>query len=55
MMKISSGPIKGMEEEKKYGLNRITARRGTSAGLKFLRQFHAPLVCILLAAVEANM
>ena len=35
----------------KFGLNRITARRGTPAWVKFLQQFNAPLVYILLAAV----
>ena len=33
------------------GLNRITARRGTPAWLKFLQQFNQPLVYILIAAV----
>ena len=36
----------------KFGLNRITARHGTPAWVKFLQQFHAPLVYLLLAAVE---
>jgi len=35
----------------KFGLNRITARRGTPAWVKFLQQFNQPLVYILLAAV----
>jgi len=37
--------------QKEYGANRVTARRGTSAWLKFLRQFNQPLVYILIAAV----
>src|ERR1043166_2602714 len=37
--------------QEKFGPNRITARRGTPAWLKFLQQFHQPLVYILLAAV----
>ena len=37
--------------QQKFGLNRITARRGASAWLKFLQQFNQPLVYILLAAV----
>ena len=37
--------------QQKFGLNRITARSGTPAWLKFLRQFNQPLVYILLAAV----
>ena len=35
----------------KFGLNRITARPGTPAWLKFLQQFNQPLVYILLIAV----
>jgi len=35
----------------KYGLNRIAAQRGVPAWVKFLKQFHAPLVYILLVAV----
>jgi Ca2+-transporting ATPase len=35
----------------KYGENRITAKGGTPAWLKFLQQFNQPLVYILLAAV----
>ncbi len=35
----------------KFGLNRITARRGTPAWVKFLQQFNQPLVYILFAAV----
>jgi len=35
----------------KFGLNRIKARRGTPAWVKFLQQVHAPLVYILLVAV----
>jgi len=37
--------------QEKFGLNRITAHRGTSLWLKFLQQFNQPLVYILLAAV----
>ncbi len=37
--------------EAKFGLNRITARRGTPAWVKFLQQFNQPLVYILLVAV----
>ena len=35
----------------KIGPNRVTARRGTPAWLKFLQQFNQPLVYILLLAV----
>ena len=34
----------------KYGPNRLTARRGKSELLRFLLQFHQPLIYILLAA-----
>jgi cation-transporting ATPase F len=37
--------------QKEYGPNRVTARRGTPAWLKFLKQFNQPLVYILLVAV----
>ena len=36
---------------KEFSPNRVTARRGTPAWLKFLRQFNQPLVYILIAAV----
>lgn len=38
----------------KFGLNRITARRGTPAWVKFLQQFNQPLVYILLVAVSVT-
>lgn len=37
--------------QKEFGLNRVTARRGTPVWLKFLQQFNQPLVYILLLAV----
>ena len=37
--------------QKEFGPNRVTARRGMPAWLKFLRQFNQPLVYILLVAV----
>lgn len=37
--------------QKEFGLNRLTARRGTPMWIKFLRQFNQPLVYILLLAV----
>ena len=37
--------------QKEHGPNRVTARRGTPAWLKFLKQFNQPLVYILLVAV----
>jgi len=46
--------LTGAEAERrqtKFGLNRITAPRGTPAWVKFLQQFNQPLVYILLVAV----
>ncbi|MHB8851527.1 MAG: cation-translocating P-type ATPase, partial [Acidithiobacillus ferriphilus] len=40
--------------QEKFGLNRITARPGTPAWLKFLQQFNQPLVYILLAAAAVT-
>jgi len=37
--------------QEEFGPNRVTARRGTPAWLKFLQQFNQPLVYILIAAV----
>ena len=36
--------------QKESGANRVTARRGTPGWLRFLRQFHQPLVYILILA-----
>ena len=36
--------------QKEFGPNRVTARRGTPAWMKFLQQFNQPLVYILLVA-----
>src|SRR5689334_19136781 len=36
--------------QKEFGMNRVTARRGTPAWLTFLQQFNQPLVYILLGA-----
>ncbi len=40
-----------IRRQKELGPNRVTARRGTPAWLKFLQQFNQPLVYILLVAV----
>jgi len=37
--------------QKESGPNRVSARRGTPVWITFLRQFHQPLVYILLAAI----
>ena len=46
---LSSAEVKNRQKE--FGPNRVTARRGTPAWLKFLQQFNQPLVYILLLAV----
>ena len=54
---LESDPATGLatdevaRRQKEFGPNRVTARRGTPAWLRFLQQFHQPLVYILLAAV----
>jgi Ca2+-transporting ATPase len=39
----------------RFGANRVTARRGTPAWLKFLQQFNQPLVYILVLAVGVTL
>src|ERR1035437_533171 len=46
---LSAEEVKNRQKE--FGPNRVTARRGTPAWLKFLQQFNQPLVYILLLAV----
>ena len=46
---LSADEVKRRRE--KFGLNCITARRGTPAWQKFLQQFNQPLIYILLVAV----
>ena len=36
--------------QKEFGPNRVSARRGTPAWLRFLQQFHQPLVYVLVVA-----
>ncbi len=38
------------KRREQYGLNQLTARKGTPAWMRFLLQFHQPLIYILLAA-----
>ncbi len=49
---LSAGlmPEEVRRRQKEHGPNRVTARRGTPAWVKFLRQFNQPLVYILLVA-----
>ena len=49
---LSTGlmPEEVRRRQKEFGPNRVTARRGTPAWLKFLRQLNQPLVYILLVA-----
>lgn len=44
-------PEEVRRRQKESGPNRVTARRGTPAWVKFLQQFNQPLVYILLVAV----
>ncbi len=50
---LSTGlmPDEVRRRQKEFGPNRVTARRGTPAWVKFLQQFNQPLVYILLLAV----
>ena len=50
---LASDEIKRRQE--RFGPNRITARRGTPAWVKFLQQFNQPLVYILLAATGVTI
>lgn len=43
------------ERLEKYGPNRITPKKGTPAWMRFLLQFHQPLVYILLAATLVTL
>lgn len=53
---LESNPKKGLNREEarlrlqKFGPNKLTARRGKSSWLRFLMQFHQPLIYILIAA-----
>ena len=51
---IGLSPEKVTQCQKQFGSNRVTARRGTSAWLKFLQQFNQPLGYILLLAVAVT-
>ncbi|MBA4031710.1 MAG: carbonate dehydratase [Planctomyces sp.] len=41
--------------QERFGLNRMTRRRGTPAWMKFLLQFHQPLVYLLLIATLVSL
>ena len=45
---------KVLRRQGEFGPNRVAARRGTPVWLKFLKQFHQPLVYILLVAVAVT-
>ncbi|MFZ5775230.1 MAG: cation-transporting P-type ATPase [Thermodesulfobacteriota bacterium] len=53
---LEADPDKGLDRfavehrQREYGPNRISTRRETPAWLRFLRQFHQPLVYILIGA-----
>jgi magnesium-transporting ATPase (P-type) len=50
---LSAGEVKRRQAE--FGLNQMTARRGTPAWVKFLQQFNQALVYILLAATAVSV
>src|SRR6056297_3814106 len=60
LAKLRSSTEVGLSQEEaesrltRDGPNRITARRGTPAWLKFLEQFVQPLVIVLIAAAVAS-
>ncbi len=49
---LSKAEVKRRQAES--GPNKVSARRGTPAWLKFLQQFHQPLVYVMLVAVGAT-
>ncbi len=53
---VATGLASGEAERRlaKHGLNRVTMRGGTPWWMKFLRQFHAPLVYLLFAAAAVT-
>lgn len=48
-------PVEVRERQRQHGPNRLTARRGTPGWLRFLQQFHQPLVYILLVAAGVTL
>ncbi|HMO64458.1 MAG TPA: HAD-IC family P-type ATPase, partial [Verrucomicrobiota bacterium] len=48
------GAAEVARRQREHGPNRMTARRGRPAWQRFLLQFHAPLLYILLAAVAVT-
>lgn len=49
---LSAAEVRRRQQE--FGPNRVTARRGTPAWVKFIQQFNQPLVYILLLAVAVT-
>ena len=53
---LESEPVKGLDREEvgrrrdRFGANTLTAKKGKSSLMRFLLQFHQPLIYILLAA-----
>lgn len=50
---LSSDEVKKRKE--RFGLNQITPKKGTPLWLRFLLQFHQPLIYILLAATATTL
>lgn len=57
MAELGSNSAKGLESpevlvrQQQYGMNMVTAKGGTPDWLRFVQQFHQPLLYLLLAAV----
>ncbi len=54
-LKTGLTAAEAQRRQEEYGLNRLRARRGTSALKRFLLQFHQPLIYILLAATGITL
>ena len=50
---LTSDEVKRRRE--RYGLNQITPKKGVPLWLRFLLQFHQPLIYILLAATATTL
>lgn len=50
---LSSQDVQKRREQ--YGFNRLTQKKGTSAWMRFLLQFHQPLIYILVAATLVTL
>ena len=53
-LSVGLSAVEVERRQKEFGLNQVTAHRGTPAWMKFLQQFNQPLVYILLLAVSVT-